>query len=121
MPKANTPWPAPKIESFLEDRSHLDVPVMYQGGTLDIGITPTVRRLGGAYDLTSSPKYYLELAGGGHFAWTNLNKSYQPTIDDYALAFFDRYLKGATDPDPLAHLLEQPWPRDVSDLRYALQ
>jgi predicted dienelactone hydrolase len=100
---------------------HLDVPVMYQGGTLDIGITPTVRRLGGAYDLTSSPKFYLELAGAGHFAWTNPNKSYQPTINAYALAFFDRYLKGATTPDPLAQLLEQPWPRDVSDVRYALK
>ena len=98
---------------------HLDVPVMYQGGTLDIGITPYVRRAGGAYDLTSSPKFYLELAGAGHFAWTNLNKSYQSLIDKYAVAFFDRYLKTPPRVDTLTHLLDRPWPHDVSDLRYS--
>lgn len=97
---------------------HLDVPVMYQGGTLDIGITPFVRRQGGAYDLTSSPKFYVEMDGATHLAWTNLNKSYQSLILEYALAFFDRYLKGSED--PLARLLERPWPQDVSELRYSL-
>jgi hypothetical protein len=92
---------------------------MYQGGTLDIGITPYVRRPGGAYDLTSSPKYFVEFAGAGHFAWTNVDKSQIPAINRYSLAFFDRYLKGTISPDPLAHLLEHPWPQDVSELRYA--
>ena len=100
---------------------HLDVPVMYQGGTLDLRITPSVRRPGGAYDLTSPPKYYVEFSGAGHFAWTNLNKFYQPLINDYALAFFDRYLKRTTTPDPLAHLIQHPWPKYVSDLKYALR
>jgi len=100
---------------------HLDVPVMYQGGTLDIGITPSVRRPGGAYDLTSAPKYFIEFAGAGHFAWTNLNKTYQPLISDYAVAFFDRYVKGTTNPDPLGRLLDRPWPKDVNDLKYALK
>ena len=99
---------------------HLDVPVMYQGGTLDVGVSPFVRRPGGAYDLTSAPKYFLDLAGAGHFAWTNLNKSYQPVINDYALAFFRRYLKGTADPDALAQLLARPWPQEVRDLKYAL-
>jgi predicted dienelactone hydrolase len=114
-----SPYCAPFV--IKGDLGHLDVPVMYQGGTLDFGITPSVRRPGGAYDLTSTPKYYLELAGAGHFAWTNLNKSYQSPINDYALAFFDRYLKGTTDPDPLAHLIDHPWPEDVSDLKYVLR
>ena len=114
---ALSPYCAPFIKKG--DLGHLDVPVMYQGGTLDVGITPFVRRPGGAYDLTSAPKYFLDLAGAGHFAWTNLNKSYQSIIDDYAVAFFDRYLKGT--PGPLAHLVEPPWPQYVSDLKYALK
>jgi predicted dienelactone hydrolase len=116
---ALSPYCAPLITKG--DLGHLDVPAMYQGGTLDIGITPSVRRPGGAYDLTSAPKYYLEISGAGHFAWTNLNKSYESLIDDYAVAFFDRYLQATTSPDPLAHLLDHPWRKDVSDLRYALK
>jgi predicted dienelactone hydrolase len=115
---AVSPYCAPFI--IKGDLGHLDVPVMYQGGTLDIGVTPYVRRPGGAYDLTSPPKYFLDLAGAGHFAWTNLNKSYQPIINDYAIAFFDRYLKAPIAPDPFAHLLDRPWPKDVRDLKYAL-
>lgn len=96
----------------------LDVPVMYQGGTFDIGVTPYVRRSGGAYDLTSSPKYLIEFAGAGHLAWTNLTKSYKDIINLYAIAFFDRHLKGDRDPDALAKLLARPWPEDVKEIRY---
>lgn len=116
---ALSPYCAPFI--LHGDLGHLDVPVMYQGGTLDIGISPFVRKPGGAYDLTSAPKYFLDLAGAGHFAWTNLNKSYQSRINQYALAFFARHLKGTAEPDPFAHLLDPPWPHDVSDLRYAVR
>jgi predicted dienelactone hydrolase len=101
------------------DLAHLNIPVMYQGGTLDLGITPLVRRPGGAYDLTSPPKYFIELSGAGHFAWTNLNKSHRALIKEYAVTFFDRYLKGATNPDPLAHLIKAPWSATINDLRYA--
>ncbi len=123
-------WKDPRVKAVLAvspyctpyirkgDLSHLDVPVMYQGGTFDFGVTPYVRRRGGAYDLTSPPKFYVEFRGASHFAWTNLSKSYQPTILEYALAFFDRYLKGEADPNPLARLLNRPWPQEVSDLRY---
>jgi predicted dienelactone hydrolase len=116
---ALSPYCAPFI--LHGDLGHLDVPVMYQGGTLDIGISPFVRRPGGAYDLTSAPKYFLDLAGAGHFAWTNLNKSYQARINEYALAFFARHLKGIADPDPFARLLDPPWPQDVSDFRCAVR
>lgn len=113
---------SPYCSPFLRkgNLGHLGVPVMYQGGTLDIGITPFVRRAGGAYDLTSPPKYYVEFRGAGHFAWTNLNKSYESVINDYALAFFDRYLKGPTHSDGLSRLLDRPWPKDVKDLRCTL-
>jgi predicted dienelactone hydrolase len=103
------------------DLGHLDVPVMYQGGTLDFGITPFVRRAGGAYDLTSSPKYFVELDGAGHFAWTNLNRSYQSVINEYAITFFDQYLKGEADPAPLAKLLGRPWVQDVKEVSYKLR
>ena len=101
------------------DLEHLNIPVMYQGGTLDFGVTPFVRRAGGAYDLTSSPKYFIELDGAGHLAWTNLNRSYQSVVNEYAIAFFDQYLKARVDVDPLAKLLGRPWPDDVKELRYA--
>jgi len=114
---AVSPYCSPFIKKG--NLGHLDVPIMYQGGTLDIGVTPYVRRSGGAYDLTAAPKYYIEFSGAGHFAWTNLNKSYQSIINDYAVAFFDRYLKGT--PDPLTHLLDRPWPKDVSNMKYALK
>ena len=114
-----SPYCAPFI--LKGDLAHLGVPIMYQGGTLDFGITPSVRRPGGAYDLTSAPKYFVELGGAGHFAWTNLNKSYQSVINDYAIAFFDRYLKGTTSPDPFTHLLDRPWPKGVSVLKYAIR
>jgi predicted dienelactone hydrolase len=99
--------------------SHMNVPVMYQGGTLDLGITPFVRRTNGAYDLSTAPKYYVEFQGAGHLAWTNLNRKYQGLIDSYSVAFFDRYLKGNASPDPLQPLTRKPLPNGVSDLRAA--
>jgi len=103
------------------DLGHMDVPVMYQGGTRDLGETPVVKRAGGAYDLSSAPKYYVELNGAGHFAWTNLNQRYQEMIDAYSVAFFDRYLKGQKAPDPLARLVGNPPPKGVSDVRVDLK
>lgn len=81
------------------------VPVMYQGAQWDIGITPYLRGDKGAFGLSNAPKYYVELKLGGHFEWTNLpcgsdrvsrclsSKSNPRLIDEYAIAFLDRYLK----------------------------
>jgi len=66
-----------------------------------------------------TPTFLLDLAGAGHFAWTDLHKTYQARINAYALAFFARYLKGTAD--PFAHLLSPPWPKDVSSFKYALK
>jgi hypothetical protein len=99
------------------DLQHLSVPVMYQGGTADLGETPGVKRPGGAYDLSSSPKYYVEFDGAGHFAWTELNKKYQEPISAYSVAFFDRYLKSIAK--PLEHLTGDSRPEGVSDVRAA--
>jgi hypothetical protein len=43
----------------------------------------------------------VEFDGAGHFAWTDLRGTYQPTIDAYGVAFFDRYLKGKPFPPSL--------------------
>jgi predicted dienelactone hydrolase len=69
----------------------IDVPVMYQGGTKDVEITPNVRKRG--YPQTHAPKYFIEYEGAGHFAWTELDKDYQSIINKTALQFFDKYLK----------------------------
>jgi predicted dienelactone hydrolase len=126
-------WKDPRIKTVLAlsafctpyiqkgDLGHMNVPVMFQGGTLDLGVTPSIRRPHGAYDLSSAPKYYVEFSGAGHLAWTNLNKTYQNIISDYSVAFFDHFLKGKTNPDPLAPLTGKPLPKQVSHLNVALK
>jgi predicted dienelactone hydrolase len=99
------------------DLGHLKVPVMYQGGTLDFGISPTVRHSGGAYDRSLGPKYYVEFQGAGHLAWTGLNPRFHGVIDQYSVAFFDRYLKGGQGSDKLAALFNGTRPSDISLLR----
>lgn len=124
-------WKDPRIKAVLALSPHcspfldhgnlqLGIPVMYQGGTRDMGETPLVRRPGGAFDRSSSPAYYVELDGAGHFAWTDLNQSYQETIDTYSIAFFDRYLKGLNHPDPLQALTAKPFSKGVSNVRVKL-
>jgi predicted dienelactone hydrolase len=110
-----SPWCLPFIDRG--DLGHLHVPVMYQGGTWDAGITPSVRRPGGAYDQTAAPKYYVELNRAGHLAWTDLNPRFQSVISSYSIAFFDRYVKGSGDTARLAALLRAPLPDGVSDVR----
>lgn len=81
----------------------LGVPVMYQTGTLDLGVAPFVAPEGMAFDLTSSPATLVVLERAGHFAWTDLNPRFHETIVDFSLVFLDRHLK---DPARTA-----PWPR----------
>jgi predicted dienelactone hydrolase len=98
------------------DLTHMNVPIMYQGGSRDFGVTPSVRRLNGAYEHSSSPKYYVEFDGAGHLAWTNLKKDYHEIIQTYSLAFFDHYLRGKND-DSLASLTAGPPSKGVSYLK----
>jgi predicted dienelactone hydrolase len=106
---ALSPYAAPYLVS--RRLGHVSVPVMYQTGTKDIGIEPVLVKQGG-YQMTGSPghgsrKYLLDLKSAGHFAWTELNRSYLDTIAPYAIAFFDRELMGK--PAPL--LDEKPGPK----------
>jgi predicted dienelactone hydrolase len=95
----------------------MNIPVMYQGGTRDFGVTPMVKKQGGAYDQSSKPRYYVELDGAGHFAWTDLNRAYIASIDAYSVAFFDAYLKGRRN--NLTKLFQRDSPKRVSDLRWS--
>jgi predicted dienelactone hydrolase len=92
---ALSPYAAPFVA---HDRmGKIAVPVMYQTGTRDIGIGPVLLKRGG-YEQTQARKYLIELKGAGHFAWTELNPVFQKTIADYAIAFFDRELRGKPAP-----------------------
>jgi predicted dienelactone hydrolase len=92
---------SPYAQPFLNSHAlaGLEAPVMYQGGTLDFGITPFVDKVGGAYDLSSSPKYFVKFSGATHFAWTDFGLRGHAGIVAYALAFFDHALNGAPEPD----------------------
>lgn len=86
---------SPFAQPFAQQHSleRLGVPVMYQGGTRDIGLTPFVKRSGGAFDLTASPAYFVDFENAGHLAWTDLTAEHQANVKHYALAFLNKYLK----------------------------
>ena len=93
---------SPYAQPFPEngDLGHIDVPVMYQGGTRDIGDTPFMKKPGGIYDLTPAPAWFVDFKKTGHFGWTDLQKGSQQEIVDYSLWFFDHVLKGSDAPLP---------------------
>jgi predicted dienelactone hydrolase len=74
--------------------SALSAPVMYQGGTRDFGITPTLQKTSGAYDQSPEPKYFVEFDKAGHFAWADVGITAHEEIVAYSLAFMNHYVKG---------------------------
>jgi predicted dienelactone hydrolase len=94
---ALSPYCMPFVDHGALD--HLNLPVMYQGGTKDTGLTPYVKRPGGAFSKTSSPAYFVEFDQVTHFSWTsfNRNKEQQDLINHYCVAFLDKYVKGSPD------------------------
>jgi predicted dienelactone hydrolase len=92
----------------------LAAPVMYQGGTRDLGITPSVRKPGGGYDQSPTPKYFVEFEGAGHVAWSDFPSESHAAIIAYSLAFLDRYVRDK----PADPLLTRKSP-GVAELRYA--
>jgi polyhydroxybutyrate depolymerase len=77
------------------------VPIMMQGATLDLGITPFLPEL---YKKLSAPKYLLVLKDETHFAWINFickKKSTADAVKDgnakwiaqYSAAFFEQHLR----------------------------
>ena len=104
---ALSPYVGPYVENG--DLAPLGAPVMYQGGTRDVGITPMLKKEGGAYDKTSSPGYFVEFEKTGHLGWTDLSKASQARVVDYSLWFLDHALNKT----------DVPLPREtgVSDIR----
>jgi len=107
---------SPYSQPFLSHGTlaNLSAPVMYQGGTRDFGITPSLDRSKGSYDLSPQPKYFVEFHRAGHMAWTNLPSSVHQDISAYAVAFMNHYVKGE-EADPI---LTRALP-DVVQFRYA--
>jgi predicted dienelactone hydrolase len=113
-------WPQPKLsttkavlalspysEPFIVHGTlgGLAVPVMYQGGTHDFGITPAIERTQGAYDQSPEPKYLVVINRAGHLSWTNIGRAvFRKPIVDYSVAFLNHYVKGR----PAEPLLSQP-------------
>ena len=85
----------------------IEVPVMYQGGQRDRGITPYVKKAGGVYDLSNAPKYFVEFRNQGHLDWTvracrnagsvasciSANPNVR-AINENAIAFLQTYVPG---------------------------
>lgn len=93
---AQVPYTKPLVDKKLLE--NIDIPVMYQGGSMDF-LTPEVVRKGGAYDQTHSPVHYVEFKRATHIFWSSLNlsKKRKEEMCYYNLAFFDKYLKGVDD------------------------
>jgi dienelactone hydrolase len=87
---------SPYSQPFIEHKTlaGLSAPVMYQGGTRDVGETPAIAKPDGAYDESPPPKYFVDFGKAGHFAWTNLGKTDRNKIDEYSVAFLNRYVRG---------------------------
>jgi predicted dienelactone hydrolase len=87
---------SPYIEPFLAHGTMggISVPVMYQGGTADDGITPYVTRRGGAYERTPAPKYLVVFRGAAHNAWGDRWNRSHDGIVAYSIAFLDHHVRG---------------------------
>src|SRR5262249_44335749 len=107
---------SPYSQPFLLHRTlaGLEAPVMYQGGTLDFGVTPALEKSMGAFEQSPEPKYCVEFERVGHFAWTNIGQaSVRDAIVVYSLAFLNHYVKG----EPTDGLTR--WRPEVAGMRYA--
>jgi pimeloyl-ACP methyl ester carboxylesterase len=88
---------SPYCDPFADhgDLGSIRIPVMYQGGTRDIGITPRVKAPGGCFDKQSSPATFVEFQGAGHLAWSDgPSSTYHDIITRYSLAFLDQNVRG---------------------------
>jgi len=95
---------SPYVQPFTSngDLPGIDVPIMVQGGTFDLGVTPF---LPPAYEKLKCPKAEIVLRAENHFGWTNLATLRTTTTEaaahgnpelivQYAIAFFDEHLRG---------------------------
>jgi predicted dienelactone hydrolase len=106
---------SPYVEPFVHHRtmSGVSVPIMFQGGTADEGVTPFVTRRGGAYDSAPAPKYLVVFSGATHAAWGDRRTQNHADIMAYSVAFLDRYVRDR----PAMPVLTSARPR-VAALRF---
>lgn len=106
---------SPYVEPFVEHDAMADVtvPIMFQGGTADGGVTPYVTRSGGAYDGAPTPKYVVVFSGATHNAWGDRRNRSHDGIVAYSVAFLDRYVRDM----PAAALLTSAG-KGVASLRF---
>jgi predicted dienelactone hydrolase len=92
---------SPYIEPFLQHgtMSALTMPIMFQGGTADAGVTPYVTRRGGGYDSAPAPKYLVVFNGATHAAWGDHRNASHDDIVAYAIGFLDQYVRGRAVPE----------------------
>jgi len=90
---------SPYSQPFIVHKTlgRLSAPVMYQGGTMDFDITPSLHKTYGSYDLSPKPKYLVEFSKASHLAWTDIGLVAHDAISYYSLAFMDHYVKGEPD------------------------
>jgi predicted dienelactone hydrolase len=103
-----SPWCEPYA---INGNLRLGVPIMYQGGTRDLGVTPSIRKSDGCFAKTSGPAIFVEFNGAGHFAWTDVQDTAQDLITEYSLEFLDRYVRNDNRASPTERVA------GVSDLR----
>lgn len=87
---------APYVAPYLADRevANVQIPLMYQGATGDLLITPFLTGASGAYELTRSQKYLVMLSGGSHSMWASASGTEARLILDYGVGFFRKHLLG---------------------------
>jgi dienelactone hydrolase len=89
---ALSPWCLPFLSTG--DLGHVSAPIEYQGGTYDVGITPSVSLPGGCYDATRAPAEFVEFQQAGHLSWTDMVATDHSDMIFYVRAFFDAWLLG---------------------------
>lgn len=80
----------------------INIPIMYQSGTMDFGVEPFLIGPRGAFSKTSSPAYLVDIKGANHFTWTVLNrqKAREDLIDHYCISFLNKYVLNDTHAKP---------------------
>jgi predicted dienelactone hydrolase len=93
---------SPYTEPFLQQHTlgGINIPVMFQGGTRDFGITPALKRPGGAYDQAKSPAYFINFKDAGHFSWTDISKKQFDAISNQSILFLKKYALGDQSLNP---------------------
>lgn len=73
----------------------IGVPVMYQTGTRDWAVSPSLTEPSGAFARTPAPCYLVDVRGADHFSFSDRNASGHAAINACSIRFLDAHVKGA--------------------------